>query len=204
MHTDSNPNIAALYDAAAPTYDELWAGRAEYRAEDELLRILARHGVPAPSSTILSLGCGTGAIASRLSGSSSCSFTGVEISSGMADVARRRGWHVLEEDFADFIRRQADESFDVVLAMSSLYFAPRGDEIMRHMVRVSRVCAAATFERFDESTVTEMRETGIVIRNHELPDNLRPDVVYSGTLWRRPQSGHPIDGKLAVYLKRGH
>jgi len=83
----SSPSDSAAFGLVAPYYEALMAG-VPYRFWVEYLeRLWALHG-RRPHS-ILDLACGTGTV-SRLLAPRGYSMTGVDLSAGMLDVARRR------------------------------------------------------------------------------------------------------------------
>ncbi len=85
----STEDVAAHYDAWAETYDAEMAV-AGYRHPSICLALLARH-LPKGASPILDAGAGTGLIGEWLDIMGYTHVEALDVSSGMLDVARRKG-----------------------------------------------------------------------------------------------------------------
>ena len=121
--------VTALFDGYAPQYN-LHMQMMHYQAPKLIARALQAQ-LPAPAS-VLDLGCGTGLMASELSG---YTLTGVDLSSAM--LAQARGYAALHhEEIGAFLATCADNRYDaVVLAETLVYFGPL-PETFKQLARV--------------------------------------------------------------------
>lgn len=125
--------VAAGYDAIADQYLE-WAGQASDPARQRFLEELI--GRLRPGASVLDLGCGAG-IPTAAYLSEEFAVTGVDISAGQVDAARRNvpAARFIHADMATVELPEA--SFDAVLALYSLSHLPR-DEHGPALARIAR------------------------------------------------------------------
>lgn len=109
--------VAALFDQYAPRFDAALREGLDYRGPEILLAaILAVAGPRARFTDVLDLGCGTGLMAEAL-GTRAGAIIGVDLSSAMAAIARRRGYARVETgDLVDFLADAPEGSADLVVA----------------------------------------------------------------------------------------
>lgn len=109
--------VAALFDQYAPRFDAALREGLEYRGPELLLAaILAVVGPEARFEVVLDLGCGTGLMAEALA-TCAGAIIGVDLSSGMAAIARRRGYKRVETgDLVDFLAAAPEGAADLVVA----------------------------------------------------------------------------------------
>lgn len=114
--------VGAGYDAMHGRYAE-WAGRAASRRQHYLMRA-ARMGLLKPGDA-LDLGCGTGRHATGALARAGFRVTGLDLSAGSIDVARRElpGVRFVVGDMATASFPSA--SFDLVTAFYSIIHLPR-------------------------------------------------------------------------------
>lgn len=146
----------AAYAEFARFYDDV-NGEPEARSR-QLLDYIERYHPGATS--VLELGCGTGAILAGLG--SGLSLTGIDRSPEMLDFARRRcpGAHVIEADMTSF---SLAERFDVVLCVfDTLNHVATFDGWERTFERVHEHLNAGGLFIFDVNTLGRLRELGDV------------------------------------------
>lgn len=100
-----------FFDALAPTWDE-----GQEAIEDSVLALLAKIGIK-KGDRVLDLACGTGAITGYLHGFSEKDILGLDLSSGMIEIAKKKyageEWAHFEE--GDFLSWEKKERFDVIV-----------------------------------------------------------------------------------------
>ena len=146
----------AAYAEFARFYDDV-KGEPEARSR-QLLDYIERYHPGATS--VLELGCGTGAILAGLG--SGLSLTGIDRSPEMLDFARRRcpGAHVIEADMTSF---SLAEHFDVVLCVfDTLNHVTTFDGWQQTFDRVHEHLNAGGLFIFDVNTLGRLRELGDV------------------------------------------
>ena len=116
--------ISTVYDQHSAYYDQHMLGTLKYRIPDLLLDAMAPL-IPSRKSDILDLGCGTGLLGARFSPFAR-SLTGVDISSGMLEIARQRRIYdsLTCSELVEFLGMQTGK-FD--LAIAADVFAYIGD-----------------------------------------------------------------------------
>jgi SAM-dependent methyltransferase len=165
------PSDAAFYELA-PVYDFVYRRGEDYDAQAALVREAAGGG------DVLELGCGTGALAERLSGSGS--YVGVDASASMLAVARRN----VDDAEADaaLVRADArrvafDRRFDAVAMLGR---------------------SASHFDREDLSAAADVARSHLtagafVVDAHDLAtleDGYTSEDVYESARWSVCYRGH--------------
>ena len=128
---------AAGFDAIGARYDEVFAHKeGQVRAGEVLLERLPT------GARVLDVGCGTGLPTARQLAAAGCAVTGIDISTGMLDLAR----HNVPQ--ATFLKLDAVDidaglgSFDAMVAFFSLLMLPR-HEIVRTLTRIYEILPPA-------------------------------------------------------------
>jgi trans-aconitate 2-methyltransferase len=170
-------DVAAGYDAAAPTYDLAWR---EYLAPvtDALL---ARLPEPPPGD-LLDLGCGTGhataALARRWPGRR---LEAVDVSPGMLASARARlagsGAELTQGDLLEFLQGRPARSAGLVFSAWAIGYS-RPEEVIRQSARALAPGGILAF------VVNRMQALGPVFRAFRAVMTRRPDAVRRA-LWPR-------------------
>src|SRR5205823_1798095 len=113
--------MVALFDGYAEKFDEHLTGQLRYRCPELLHEAVARLN-PGAGLNVLDLGCGTG-LCGPLFRPLAATLTGVDLSPGMIDKARRRGvYDRLDlEDLVTALRR-APGAVDLLLAADVLVY----------------------------------------------------------------------------------
>ncbi len=104
-------NSVAAYDLLAPYYD---AATGDPATEISFIESIINHARPRPV-TLLEVACGTGGIIASLAGR--YQVTGLDISPGMLDVARRKLPEGTPLHLADMSRFELDARFDAVICV---------------------------------------------------------------------------------------
>ena len=125
------------FDEIATVYDEsLPAHVVEHYLSKRVRYVTAR----CPPGDGLDVGCGTGMLASRLTGEG-YAMTGVDPSAGMLEIMRRRHPDVTAVQASGTELPFADGSFDLVLTVAALHHIADAGAVRRtleEMVRVAR------------------------------------------------------------------
>jgi homoserine O-acetyltransferase len=136
------------------------------RSDAEYDAILAM--VP-PKSRVLDLGCGDGALLSRLEREKNASGTGVEIDVQRVIRATDLGHDVLLEDIDDGLALVPDNTFDVAVLSETLQAMRRPRFVLRQILRVARE-AVVTFPNFGYVAVrAQLLLSGRMPKAEQLP-----------------------------------
>ena len=126
------------FDSQAESYDEGREGEHARQLYSRVVHEVTLAALEKPTSKILDLGCGTGALAERLLHElPSCSLTGIDLSPRMVEVARKR-----LEGQAEVLLGDAehlpfyDGSFDIVYCNDSFHHYPNPERAVFHAWRV--------------------------------------------------------------------
>ena len=101
----------------------------------------------APSSRVLDLGCGDGAMLEYLQVDKQCSGYGVEIDDARIPRCLQRGVSVIQQDMEGGLAMFADDAFDTVLCLSALQMTKNVEGVLRDIARVGRE-AIVSFPNF--------------------------------------------------------
>jgi predicted TPR repeat methyltransferase len=126
--------VSELFDQCADRFEERLIGKLKYRAPDMLFDVVERF-LPLGNLDILDLGCGTGLVGARLHPLAR-TLTGVDLSSNMLNIARRRRIYgnLICSELVEFLQKQT-RSFDLAVAadvfiyigdLSSVFHGVRG------------------------------------------------------------------------------
>lgn len=96
---------------------------------------------------VLDLGCGDGAMMEYLQTAKHCSGYGIEIADEQVLACAGRGVSVIQQDMEKGLGLFDDNSFDVVLCLSSLQMMKNVEELLRDIARVGRE-AIVSFPNF--------------------------------------------------------
>lgn len=111
------------------------------------LDLLAIERWIAPSSRVLDLGCGDGALLQRLRQHREVRGLGVEIDAENITRCVAAGLSVIEQDIDQGLGNFSDQSFDTVLLTQTLQAVRRPDYVLQEMLRVGKECII-TFPNF--------------------------------------------------------
>ena len=130
----------------AETIEGLWQESLHETVHRDALAVLCSGYLTSPDLEVLEVGCGTGRIYERLVPRlvSNESYTGVDISESMLEIARAKfpqGRFLAGDGYGLGFE---DGAFDVVLAFEVLGHLPEIGTFLRELVRVSRKAAIFT------------------------------------------------------------
>jgi len=133
--------VSTVFDRYSDRYDRHVVGALKYQTPDLLLEAAAPY-LPARNLDILDLGCGTGLLGARFRPLARA-LTGVDISPGMLEVARRRQIydHLVCGELIEFLRTQARDkapAFDVALAADVFVYLGDLSELFHEVGRALR------------------------------------------------------------------
>jgi predicted TPR repeat methyltransferase len=134
----SREYVCALFNGCAERFDGILA-RLQYTGPQILLAVLqevARH--PASGWDVLDVGCGTGLVGAAMRPVSR-RLVGVDLSSGMLELARKRGVYdeLVEADLIDYLTATSNR-FDVVTASDVLTYLGDLSAFFQSVARVLR------------------------------------------------------------------
>lgn len=197
MRQKQSDNVSKMYDDVAASYDESFAGKAEYQIPKILVETYRKYKIN--NGDILDVGCGTGKTAKDLG--KTFAYYGIDVSSRMAIESKKRGYTVQVGPAEDIIRNLQSKSVDHIIAMSSLYFIENWESILNEFERVARKSIFVSLEQFDLQTIRMMKSRGINIYNHSfgLVDN-PTEVIRNIFLWKRPNTKDRIYGDICFKL----
>ncbi|MBW4061070.1 class I SAM-dependent methyltransferase [Candidatus Saccharibacteria bacterium] len=133
----------ALWSLYAKSYD----GLLYFWPYKNLLGLMAARSHPAAGEVMLDLGCGTGNLLKILiEASPNAHFIGLDVSSGMLEVARRKlavqiktgTVELTEGEIMTYLRQQPNASFDVIASMNVLYTIADQTGLWYELMRVLR------------------------------------------------------------------
>ncbi len=89
-----------------------------------------------PTSHVLDVGCGDGAMLHYLISGKQCTGYGIEIADDSLLASSMRGIDVIQQDMENGLGLFGDNSFDTVLCLSSLQMMQHVEALLRDIVRV--------------------------------------------------------------------
>ena len=89
-----------------------------------------------PTSHVLDVGCGDGAMLRYLTSGKQCTGYGIEIDDDSLLASSQRGIDVIQQDMENGLGLFGDNSFDTVLCLSSLQMMQHVEPLLRDIVRV--------------------------------------------------------------------
>jgi methionine biosynthesis protein MetW len=89
-----------------------------------------------PSSHVLDVGCGDGAMLAYLQTDKACTGYGIEIADDKLLESAQRGINVIQQDMEQGLGIFGDNSFDTVLCLNSLQMMQHVEPLLRDIVRV--------------------------------------------------------------------
>jgi len=125
----------AIFDEFAETYDSWFLNPVGEKVFELELSLLLKAVEPKKDKTLLDVGIGTGFFATRLR-SYGLDIKGIDPSEKMLEVAKKRGFEV-KIGSGENIPFE-NESFDIVLAMTSMEFSKDPKKFLSEMVRVAK------------------------------------------------------------------
>ncbi|WP_347261912.1 methyltransferase domain-containing protein [Rudaea sp.] len=137
---DTQPNemTQALFDGYSGRFDKHLVGALKYRVPKRVAEIV-RTRYPDLRIDVLDLGCGTGLTGVYLGGVKG-RLTGVDLSAGMVERARRHGIYtdLVHGDLREELRRSSAGSYDCVIANDVFVYVGDIAEIVADCFRVLR------------------------------------------------------------------
>lgn len=130
--------MQANFDTYAQRYDSWFTTPAGRKVFDLELRTLFQFIDPSQGKKMLDVGIGTGIFTLEFA-KKGMDVSGIDPSEEMIAIARKRGLSARRGTGEDI--PFVDESFDVVLSMSSMEFSADPDKFVSEMVRVARPSA---------------------------------------------------------------
>ncbi len=125
----------AIFDDFAETYDAWFLtpqGKVVFNLE---LDLLLKHVGTLSGKTLFDVGIGTGIFATQFR-DKGAQITGIDPSENMLEIAKKRGFKVMK-GFGENIPLE-DNSFDIVLAMTSLEFSRNPEAFISEIFRVAK------------------------------------------------------------------
>src|SRR5437588_9422605 len=132
MSSSHFDDIAANYDASLPAHV----------AQHYLCKRVAFLAQVCPAGSVLDVGCGTGALAERLS-ERGYRVVGVDPSPGMLEVMRRRAPGVEAVEAPGSALPFPAQHFDLVVSVATMHHIADADDVQRTLAEMVRVCRPA-------------------------------------------------------------
>jgi homoserine O-acetyltransferase len=126
-------------------------------------------GLIEPSSRVLDLGCGRGALLSRLIRKKGVTGLGVEVQQDNICECIDRGIPVVDLDVEAELSSFADKSYDYVVLSQTLQTLRRPDKVLREMLRIGRRCVVSFPNFVYWKPVVQMLLTGRSPVSENLP-----------------------------------
>ncbi|HEX5128846.1 MAG TPA: tetratricopeptide repeat protein, partial [Usitatibacter sp.] len=126
-----NAYIETFFDRFAPRYEER-LGELVYIAPEIVRRFLGPWLEGRSGLRVADLGCGTGH-SGTVARPQAARLTGVDLSSGMLDIARARDLYdeLEREEIGDWLARQAPQSLDLILALDVFIYVGDLDRVLQ-------------------------------------------------------------------------
>ncbi|MGX5846524.1 class I SAM-dependent methyltransferase [Mesorhizobium sp. PL10] len=187
-------------DEIAEEIQSIWQNSPiEHAHREELVQVVSVH-IDSHALSILEVGCGTGLIYEKLIGniSSDSSYTGVDSSSKMLEIARR---NFPEAEFLSgdgYDLSFGDQEFDVVLCFEVLGHIPEIEKFVAELLRVARRTCIFTTWPSSGQEIVENHETigGVQFLHRQYPDALIRKVI-------RTVGAKDLDDIRSVSLRSG-
>lgn len=144
---DRAPDNRTYYDEFARHYDDRRARGYHKLIDDQAAELVRRVGT---GKEVLEVGCGTGLILERIAKFASAA-TGIDVSPGMVDHARRRGLNVQVGDATEL--PFPDASFDIACSFKVLAHVPDFGRALREMLRVVRPGGHLVFDVYNRRSL---------------------------------------------------
>lgn len=145
--------------------------------------------------SILDIGCGPGNLKDSLIGN--FSFTGIDKSQKMLEIAKSKNYETIHGDILHELKNIPDKSFDYVMALSSLYFV---ENIALAIKKINRVAKKAWLISLDQITPKLIghyrKDENIDLYNHFNVniENVSEEIYFSG--WKSPTTNEIIKCRL--------
>ena len=184
--------VEELYDGVAREYEDLInSPKVNAKLLYNLKNIFDKYKIV--DGSILDLGCGPGNLKTILG--NNFSYTGIDISPKMLEIAKEKGWKTIKGKIEDEIKKIADKSFDHVISLSAIYFIKDIDFIISELNRITRngwiISLADITPKYAEyfSIYAPLyNHTGLKI------DDLSEDLFFDA--WTSPNSGDLIKERI--------
>lgn len=157
-------NIIKKYTADAPLYDTEIVPKSDYSMPAVIQDFYRQHSVK--RGLLLDTGCGTGALREVLG--DNFEYWGIDISSGMTEIAKKRYQKVWTGDALFIIKEFKDKSVDHITAISWLAFLSEGefDEFLKECHRVARETIFISCDLAPRGIEELFKSDGIILTRH--------------------------------------
>ncbi len=190
-------NVAAFYDKAAPEYIESLESKTEYQLPRIVKEIFKKYGIE--EGSVLDVGCGVGKIRDYLG--DKFSYQGIDISQGMVEEAKKRGFDAQAGPAEELVRMFGDKSVDHITALTSLYFIKDWESLAKEFERVARKSIFVSLDHFEPKIIEMMKNKGIDLYNHSASAIHDPtEVLKDVFLWKRVGTEDRIYGDVVFKL----
>jgi ubiquinone/menaquinone biosynthesis C-methylase UbiE len=141
-------DVKDFYNKISSKYEELIASpKTDAKLHENLLNILIKHSID--SGSILDVGCGPGNLKNYLG--DNFTYTGIDISDEMLNIAKQKEYRTIEGSLDEIIPELKSNSFDYVVAISSLHFIENIETVLKEFERIARKGYFITLERVTDN-----------------------------------------------------
>lgn len=195
--------VAGLFDAYAERFDAELVGKLGYRVPDEIARLVAGLG---RDLDVVDLGCGTGLCAAGLAPLAR-TLAGVDLSASMLAQAARLGLYddLVKADLAAFLAGRPG-AFDLAVAGDVFVYVGALEDVFAALATAVRPDGHVAFsvERDDGDGVA-LRPSGRFAHGDAYVEATAASAGFTRREQRdvvlRQDAGHPIRGRLYLYLR---
>lgn len=148
------------YDDVASDYEQMISDKEQLSScvTKQVATLFLRHNIT--SGSVLDVGSGPGNLKSDLEGN--FSFTGIDFSTKMLELAEMKGYEIIEGNIKDILCKLGTKSYDYVAALGCLLFQPDIEFILE---QISRIAIKAWVVTLDDVT-GRYAQNGPKIFNH--------------------------------------
>jgi ubiquinone/menaquinone biosynthesis C-methylase UbiE len=188
--------VNELYDSVADEYEELInSPKVNAKLVFNLKKIFDKYKIT--QGSILDLGCGPGNLKTTLGGN--FSYTGVDISEKMLNMAEKKGYKIINGKIEEELKKMPDKSFDYIVSLSAIYFIEDIKFVISELDRVSKKGWLISLADITESYAKYFSIYAPLYNHTKLViPNLQEDITF--VAWTSPRSGEQMKERM-IFIK---
>lgn len=133
------PTSSSFYSNLASSYEEkINQSDVKQTLHQKLIEIMMKYNIS--QGKFLDIGCGPGNVKTSIQKKidTKISFTGIDISSKMLNIAQNKSYQIIHGNFDEILPTLPDNSYDYIIAISSLHFTSDIESVLREFERVAK------------------------------------------------------------------